>query len=236
LIKMRANRLWAVVAAAGVGQRMGGDAPKQYHTIAGRMVIDWSVAALLALRELTGLMLVHAPGDKRWQAADWATLASVHGCEGGRTRADSVLCGLRALRALGADDADSVLVHDAARPGVKLSDIRRLIEQVDGNPDGGLLAIPVRDTLKRAHATDCVSETLPREQLWQAMTPQLFPLGRLEQALSACAGAAITDESLAMERIGAKPRLIMGAPENIKYTYPADQAWLSFTLGKREQE
>ena len=212
------------------------DLPKQYHQLAGRSVLAWSVDALRQVSGLAGVMVVRARGDDR----DWARLGleratDVRSCQGGRTRQASVLAGLEALRGWGAADGDRILIHDAARPAVTPVAIRRLIEAVGDDPDGGLLAVPVRDTLKRADEHGRVSETADRTGLWQAMTPQLFPLGRLHEALQACADTAVTDEAQAMERLGARPRLVIGDPGNIKYTYPDDAHWLEHALQDRHK-
>lgn len=235
---MSEARLWGLVAAAGRGRRMGGAAqPKQYHRLAGRSVLEWSVRALQGLSGLAGIMVVRPAGAD----ADWARVAPALGgalrsCRGGETRQASVLAGLDALRAWGAGDQDRVLVHDAARPAVRPAAIQRLIEVVGDDPDGGLLAVPLRDTLKRGDGDQRVAETLDRGGLWQAMTPQLFALGRLRAALLACADAPITDEAQAMERQGARPRLVAGDPGNIKYTYPEDARWLEHALSHHEKE
>lgn len=230
---VHAKRLWAVVAAAGTGQRMGQATPKQYQTIAGRYVLAWSVDTLLTLPDLQGLMIAHSPDDGQWRACVPNPSAWVHGCPGGATRAQSVLLALEALEALGASADDRVLVHDAARPAVSRDDIDQLIAGVGDHPDGGLLAVPVRDTLKRADADARVEATIKREQLWQALTPQYFPLGRLAVALRQADPQQTTDEAQAMEQIGAKPQLIEGLPSNIKLTTPADEPWLAATLAAR---
>ncbi|MEX0386173.1 2-C-methyl-D-erythritol 4-phosphate cytidylyltransferase [Spiribacter onubensis] len=229
---MNSPLYWGLVAAAGQGRRMArDDLPKQYHRLAGRSVLAWSVDALRQVSGMAGVMVVRARGDD----SDWARLGldsatDVRSCRGGHTRQASVLAGLEALRAWGAADGDRVLVHDAARPAVTAAAIQRLIEAVGDDRDGGLLAVPVRDTLKRADEHGRVSETADRTGLWQAMTPQLFPLGRLRDALVACADMAVTDEAQAMERGGARPRLVIGDPANIKYTYPDDARWLEHAL------
>lgn len=235
---MSEPRYWGLVAAAGRGRRMGNDTlPKQYHRLAGRDVLVWSVEALQQAATLAGIMVVRATeDDEAWAGMKFASAEAVRSCRGADTRQGSVLAGLEALRAWGAADRDRVLVHDAARPAVRPSAIQRLIESVGEDPDGGLLAIPVRDTLKRADDHDRVEETPDRTGLWQAMTPQLFPVGRLREALMACAGTAITDEAQAMERLGARPRLVIGDAGNIKYTYPEDARWLEHALRCQQQE
>ena len=223
---MSARPLWGVIAAAGAGLRAGDEIPKQYHVVAGRSVLAWSVDALLGVKEISGVMLAVAANDARATALPAAEDQRVHFCSGGAARAASVRAALRALMAIGATDDDRVLVHDAARPAVTVSDVERLVEAVGDDPDGGLLACPVRDTLKRADAQGAVAETTAREGLWQAMTPQLFPLGRLREALEA-AGDSVTDEAGAMERLGARPLLVPASLSNIKYTFPEDAPLLT---------
>ncbi len=225
------SSLWGLIVAAGRGERTGQGAPKQYHPLAGRRVIDWSVDALLQTPRLQGLMLVVAAEDTVWQQCDWALDKRVKTTIGGAERSDSVVAGLRALQQdCGAADSDRVLVHDAARPAVSAGDIHNLIDRVGGDPHGGLLAAPVRDTIKRSGAETRVSETIAREGLWQAMTPQLFPLASLLAALTVHNDTAPTDESQAMERAGWQPQLIPGSPQNVKYTYQQDLAWLECIL------
>ncbi|MDR9413937.1 MAG: 2-C-methyl-D-erythritol 4-phosphate cytidylyltransferase [Spiribacter salinus] len=223
---MSASPLWGVIAAAGAGLRAGDEIPKQYHVVAGRSVLAWSLDALLAVPGMSGVMLAVAAEDTRATTLPAAEDSRVHFCSGGAERAASVRSALRALAAIGAGDEDRVLVHDAARPAVAVSDIERLVDAVGDEPDGGLLACPVRDTLKRADANGTVAETAAREGLWQAMTPQLFPLGRLRDALDA-ADDRVTDEAGAMERMGARPILVAASLSNIKYTYPEDAPLLA---------
>lgn len=219
--------------AAGTGQRMGSTRPKQYHAIAGRPVLAWSLDALLGIPAIAGVMVVRSADDTWLEAVMPRGGSPWRDCIGGSERQASVRAGLAALRDWGAGANDRILVHDAARPAVTQADIRRLIDDVGDDPDGGLLAAPVRDTLKRADDKGRVASTPSRDGLWQAMTPQLFPLGRLESALDLASGAAVTDEAQAMERLGAKPRLVAGDPGNIKYTYPDDARWLAWALDRQ---
>ena len=178
-------------------------------------------------------MVVLSAGDPHWPG--WDTLAAkpVRTCEGGAERAHSVLAGLQALGPE-VGDADWVLVHDAARPCLRHADLDRLLLRGRAHPVGALLAAPVRDTLKRAGADGTVVATEPREALWRALTPQLFQRGALTRALQAAraAGAAVTDEASALERLGLAPLLVEGAADNIKVTEPADLALAEFVLGR----
>jgi 2-C-methyl-D-erythritol 4-phosphate cytidylyltransferase len=214
---------WAVVPAAGSGARMGGDMPKQNLNLAGVPVLQRSLDALLAWEELEGVVVALAPGDARWPALSAAQNPRVMITEGGAERSDSVLSGLRRLADRVAED-DWVMVHDAARPCLRLEDLRRLVDSLAADPVGGLLAVPVVETVKRADSQARILETVPREALWLAQTPQLFRYGLLLEALETAQarGAAITDEASAVEETGARPRLIPGDPGNIKITRPED--------------
>ncbi|MBN8738109.1 MAG: 2-C-methyl-D-erythritol 4-phosphate cytidylyltransferase [Lysobacterales bacterium 69-70] len=223
--------LWCVIPAAGRGRRFGGDVPKQYLRLADKPLLLHTLERLAAHPRIAGLMLVVAADDASWVQG----LVEVLGkpllrATGGAERADSVLAGLRALPASVAAD-DAVLVHDAARPCVRAADISRLID-LAVPAGGGLLAAPLRDTLKRADAQGRVAATEPREARWRALTPQLFPRAALEAALvaAAAAGAAVTDEAMAMERAGHAPLLVEGSEDNIKVTTPADLAFAEFIL------
>jgi 2-C-methyl-D-erythritol 4-phosphate cytidylyltransferase len=223
--------IWAVLPAAGRGTRFGGGIPKQYLDIAGRPLIAHTLDALLAHPRVSGAVVALAADDQRWPG--WTSL---HGkpvlrCAGGGERADSVLAALRALPAEVPGDS-LVLVHDAARPNLRGGDIDRLIAAAQGHADGALLAVPVRDTLKRADDRLRVAATEPRDGLWRALTPQAFRRAALTAALEGArdAGIVATDEAMAMERMGARPALVEGREDNIKVTTPADLALVEFLL------
>ena len=235
-MKQQSRRLWGLLAAAGSGQRVGGREPKQYHLIAGRPVLGWSLQALLDVPEITAVMVALAADDGRAASVPEMQTPRVIRCTGGAERADTVRAGLEALQAAGAGDEDAVLVHDAARPAVHGEEIQRLIDGALDDPAGGLLALPCRDTLKRGGDDGRVSGTVSRVGIWQAVTPQLFPLQALRRALAICEddGVAVTDEAQAMEYAGARPRLVEARLTNIKYTWEGDAAWLARILGSRE--
>lgn len=234
---------WAVVPSAGTGSRAGGPGPKQYQMVAGRRLIDHTLAAFAAVPRITRTLVVVAPGDTTLQRGDEDGFAreghatagrwSVAAC-GGATRAASVANGLQALRALGAVDDDWVLVHDAARCLVTPALIEQLINACEGDAVGGLLALPLPDTLKQEEGGR-VARTLPRADKWLAQTPQMFRLGVLQQALQE-AGAAVTDEASAIEAIGLAPRLVPGSAGNFKVTYPDDFALAAAVLGARAMD
>lgn len=212
------------------GTRFGGDIPKQYCQLAGKPLLSWALERLASHPNIAGLMVVLVSEDARWFGLSELSGKPVLTAIGGGERADSVLAGIRALPAAVAAD-DFILVHDAARPCVSADDISRLIE-AGASDDGALLAIPLRDTLKRADAHQCVVATEARDSRWRAQTPQIFRRGALESALQSAhtAGIAITDEAMAMELIGAHPLLVEGSDNNIKVTTAADAAIVEFLL------
>jgi 2-C-methyl-D-erythritol 4-phosphate cytidylyltransferase len=175
------------------------------------------------------------PDDARWPGWDVLEGKQVLRCVGGAERADSVLAALDALPDEAGHDA-LVLVHDAARPCLVQADLNALIERAQVHPDGAILAAPVRDTLKRADASGCIAGTQSREGLWRALTPQAARRGVLAHALRAAleAGVQVTDEAMALERIGLHPALVEGREDNIKVTTPADLAVVEFLLQRRQ--
>jgi len=229
---MAVEGLWCVVPAAGRGARFGAAIPKQYVEIAGRPLLEWTLEALTRCPRVAGIVLVLAGGDAHWRARDSIGGKPLRTTIGGDERSASVLAGLRALPPEVASD-DFVLVHDAARPCVRSEDIERLVS-LAMPAGGGLLAAPLRDTLKRAGSEQRVAATEPRDSRWRALTPQLFPRAALEQALARAQdeGVAITDEAMAMERAGHAPLLVEGDESNIKVTTPGDLALATYLLGR----
>ncbi|WP_456282596.1 2-C-methyl-D-erythritol 4-phosphate cytidylyltransferase [Cupriavidus sp. JZ107] len=245
------ERRFALIPCAGSGSRAGAGLPKQYRELAGHPMIWYALAAFSACESISATALVLAPDDlpleARFGSAAFAGLRFDTAFVGGQSRHESVLNGLRHLVQLGAEDQDWVLVHDAARPGLTPLMIDTLIRAVEGDdgdgPDaaiGGILAVPVPDTLKRAEAEPLhpsqpsrIGGTVPREGLWQAQTPQMFRVGVLRQALedALVSGAVVTDEASAIERLGLKPRLVNGSLRNFKVTYPEDFGLAEVLLG-----
>ena len=224
--------LWCVVPAAGRGTRVGGQVPKQYLPIAGQALIWHTLQRLAAHPQIVGVLVVLDAADTHWPGWTMLNDKPIITAVGGAERCDSVLAGLDALPIdVGADDF--VLVHDAARPCVRLQDITRLID-LGMRGDGGLLGAPLRDTLKRADACGHSVRTEPRELRWRAFTPQLFRRGQLVAALRAAAreGVVVSDEAMAMERAGFTPLLVEGAEDNLKITTPADFALAEFLLAR----
>lgn len=229
--------IWAIVPAAGSGTRCGGEVPKQHRLLDGKPMIARTLARLLEHPAIEGAMVALAADDPHWTGIPHGPAKPVLTCTGGSDRAASVLAALRALPAHVADDA-LVLVHDAARPCVRTDDIARLIAAAQDYPAGALLATPVRDTLKRADATGRVDATVPRASLWRALTPQAFRRGLLTQALQRARddGLAITDEAMAIERMGLHPALVAGREDNIKVTVAEDLALAEHILAIQQAE
>jgi 2-C-methyl-D-erythritol 4-phosphate cytidylyltransferase len=219
---------WVVIPAAGIGSRMRADRPKQYLQLAGRTILEHSLDCFLDHPRLKGLVLSLAADDPYWPALPAAGDSRIQRAEGGAERADSVLAGLLRLQELGAQADDWVLVHDAARPNLARSDLDRLLAELADDPVGGLLAVPARDTLKRAGTDGRVAETVDRSLIWQAYTPQMFRFAALHRALADAlvAGVAITDEASALEWAGQAPKLVEGRADNLKITRPEDLEWL----------
>ena len=246
------QRLFALVPCAGSGSRAGAAGPKQYEELAGRALVLWTLEALARVDELDGTLVVLSPGDTQFAALERegdaeAAAACWRANVGGATRAETVSAGLHDLLARGALESDWVLVHDAARCLIRPEAIRRLIAACRDDAVGGLLALPLADTLKRAAADadaharpddahERVDATVPRERMWAAQTPQMFRIGVLRDALRAGFARpelAITDEASAIEAAGQSPRLVRGDFENIKVTWPEDFALAERLLRSR---
>lgn len=230
------KELWALVPASGVGSRMQSDRPKQYLTINHRTVLDLTLSRLLSVPGLHGIMLVLSEDDQYWSFSQFASHPKIHTAIGGAERFHSVLNGLNTLQEMASEQA-WVMVHDAARPCVRVSDIEDLIDYaVKG--DGGLLGIPAKDTVKRVDKNKQVNRTLDRSQIWLAYTPQMFRLGQLRQAIEASIkqGSMITDDASAMEMAGFSPVMVEGATDNIKITHPQDLSLAEWYLAKQRAE
>jgi 2-C-methyl-D-erythritol 4-phosphate cytidylyltransferase len=226
-------RIWFIVPAAGASRRLGGPVAKPYLELAGRRVIEHTLDALLSQASVAGGVVVLAADDREWPTLPLALRERVTTTLGGRERCDSVLAGLRALSSAARDDW--VLVHDAARPCLAAADLSRLIGACADDAVGGLLALPVADTLKRDDGAGRSAQTVPRERLWRAQTPQMFRCGQLTAALQQAIDAGETpgDEAAAIERLGFKPLLVEGSPLNIKITHPSDLEFAASVLAKR---
>ena len=231
-MSLDSSRCFALLPCAGSGTRAGTAQPKQYQSVAGVPLVRHTLAAFAKVPRIARVLVVVAPGDK--QLNDMPAPVAVVDC-GGVTRAESVLNGLSALRAQGVGEHDWVLVHDAARCLVTPAQINALLDACRADAVGGLLALPLPDTLKcERHGR--VASTLARADKWLAQTPQMFRLGALHAALAAHAGAGfagITDEASAIEAAGLQPLLVRGSAQNFKVTYPEDFALAEAILRSR---
>jgi 2-C-methyl-D-erythritol 4-phosphate cytidylyltransferase len=224
----------AIVPAAGVGSRMKADRPKQYLMIDGKAVLEHTVEKLLSHPKIAKVVVAVTDGDPYYPELSIAQHPDVIRIAGGKERADSVLSGLNYVSTQ--LESEWVLVHDAARPCVSITDIDRLIDVCRSHQIGGILASPVRDTMKRANSTQDIDHTVDREALWHALTPQMFKTQQLTQALADALqqGVTITDEASALEWRGETPALVQGNASNIKITQPEDLALAEFYL-RRER-
>lgn len=221
---------WAVVPAAGVGQRMASDTPKQYLSLLNKPIIEHTLERLLSHPKITGVVVALGDHDAYWADVNLDTGKPVIRVNGGQERCHSVLNALKKLKdmtkesSVPVEDADWVLVHDAARPCLRLEDIDKLITGCELHSSGGILALPVRDTMKRQRSDQSIAETVDRTGLWHALTPQMFILNELHDAIDDAINAEqlITDEASAMELKGLHPLLVEGHEDNIKITRPAD--------------
>ena len=222
-------RYFGLIPAAGSGSRFGGELPKQYQPLNGRALLSYSVDALLTETPLSRVYVIHAKDDRRAEHIAGASGRVVPLACGGASRAESVKNALAALRGELRDD-DWMLVHDAARPCLPKEALWRLIREVVDDEVGGLLAIPVADTLKRTDDDGRVKATESREGLWQAQTPQMFRYGVLWEAYRGNRALECTDEAQAVELLGFRPKLVPGSAANIKVTHPPDLALASAIL------
>ena len=235
------SRLYALIPAGGGGTRAGLGVPKQYHAILGRPMLVHTIERLASALSFSGVFVAIAPGDEHYAVA----VGARRGVEplpcGGATRAATVANALAMLSSRCGID-DWILVHDAARPCVPVEALRRLVETLDGDSVGGLLAVPVADTLKHGDgsAEPRVVRTEDRRQLWQAQTPQMFRYGVLARAFREPGAAGVTDESAAVELLAARgacamPRLVAGSRANLKVTWPEDFAIAAAILAAQAQ-
>lgn len=213
-------RCWALIPCAGTGSRAGAAGPKQYQVLVGQPMVMHTLAAFAEVPRIDQTLVVVSPDDHFFQAPPYANTSFLVAPCGGSTRAASVFNGLNVLLAEGAVTHDWVLVHDAARCLITPEQINQLLDACLLDDVGGLLALPLPDTLKAAQAGR-VAATLPRADKWLAQTPQMFRIGSLREALE-LAGDAVTDESSAIEAMGLAPKLVPGSAQNFKVTYPED--------------
>ncbi len=228
-------RFFALVPAAGVGARMAADRPKQYLTLRGRPILLHTLERLCDHPRIAGVWVGISADDPYWPELRFSHPRFRGAYTGGAQRAATVLNGLRIMETQAHAD-DWVLVHDAVRPCVRADDIDRLIAAAGGHADGALLGLPVADTVKRANLAHEVVETVPREGLWRALTPQMFRLHALREAIESAArhGVTVTDEASAIERAGGRPLMVAGQADNIKITVVADLALAALYLQQQE--
>ncbi len=233
---MSKTPVWALVPAAGVGKRMAADRPKQYLPLGDCTVLKHTLQRLMASQLYAGIVVALSPEDEYWPSLCLSDTEQVYRVAGGRERADSVLSGLDFIALLGSVD-DWVMVHDAARPCVTETDLRRLVEEVGNDPVGGILALPVHDTLKDVESNR-IQSTVDRSRVWRALTPQMFRLGLLRDALREASrnDRRVTDEASAIELKGLRPLIVEGRPDNIKITRPEDLPLASYYLEQQRCE
>ncbi|APZ43300.1 2-C-methyl-D-erythritol 4-phosphate cytidylyltransferase [Acidihalobacter ferrooxydans] len=225
---------WIVIPAAGVGSRMGADKPKQYLELAGRTVIERTLDCFLGHPRIAGIVVAISADDPFWPVLECAADPRIVRAPGGRERVDSVRSALDLLLPSAAP-ADWVLVHDAARPLLAGDDLQRLIDALQDDPVGGILATPARDTMKRVDGSGAIDCTVDRSTLWHALTPQMFRFGLLRECLAraAEAGWTLTDEASAIEAAGMHPRVVEGRADNLKITRPEDMLYAQWLLSQR---
>jgi 2-C-methyl-D-erythritol 4-phosphate cytidylyltransferase len=226
MLKCGMANFHVIIPAAGCGSRMGASAPKQYLKLNGQPLIQHVIKVFDQDIKIQSIHVILSEQDAYWQHEylNASEKAKVHYC-GGETRAQTVLNGLDAMQG-SVDIDDWILVHDAARPGLTNRLLSQLIASIVSDDTGGLLALPLADTLKKSDTNSRVVNTIPRDQLWQAQTPQMFKFSTLKHALESFNGTP-TDEAEAIEALGLKPKLVTGELRNLKVTYPQDLTVLS---------
>ncbi|MCK5872719.1 MAG: 2-C-methyl-D-erythritol 4-phosphate cytidylyltransferase [Methylococcales bacterium] len=229
---MNQIKYYAIVPAAGVGQRMQADKPKQYLPLLGKTVIEQTLTRLLKTNIFAKITVALSEDDPYWKSLKMAKHEKIIRAKGGEERADSVLSALQTLNDQAHDD-DWVLVHDAARPCVSVDEIQRLISALKDERYGGILALPSHDTLKQVK-NNTIEKSVDRGTIWKALTPQMFRYGVLKNALEQTEGdPRITDEASAVELCGKQVKIVEGSSENIKITRPEDLALAEFYLERQ---
>lgn len=228
------QKIWVIIPAAGVGRRMGSDTPKQYLLLNDKPVIEHTLNVFDTHDSISEIVISISKEDEYWQTVNSKLSKPLHKVDGGKERCDSVLNGLIYLQSKAAKD-DWVLVHDAARPCLRKEDLTLLLETLQNHDVGGILAVPVRDTMKKSvdkENANLIKETIDRENLWHALTPQMFRFGMLFDALVSALNnnEVVTDEASAMEIAGYQPVLVEGHSDNLKITRPEDLSLAAFFL------
>ncbi len=231
------EQVWAIVPAAGSGSRMQADRPKQYLSLLSQPVIMHTLETLVSHSQIAGVVVAVADNDPYWQQLPIPASWPLHRATGGLERADSVLNALNLLEKISQNDP-WVLVHDAARPCLRHSDIDRMLAELGPDPVGGILGVPVNETVKRVDVQNRIIETVSRDNLWRAATPQMFRLRALIKALeqTRLAQCKVTDEASAMEYAGYQPKMVEGHADNLKITLPQDLALAALYLQQQRGE
>lgn len=225
-------RYHIIIPAAGNGFRYGAPVPKQYLSLAGKPVLQHAIDRIASSFPVSTISVVLAPDD-RWFESSIAKQDNLRGLRlGGEAREQTVRNAIDALD--GVANADWIVVHDAVRPCIDLATALRLKAEVSADPVGGLLAIPVSDTLKVVDADGRVLRSMPRETVWRAQTPQMFRYEVLRRALSRAGIDSWTDEAGAVEALGLRPRIVLGSGSNVKITYPGDLDLAAAVLSRQE--
>lgn len=232
-----AIKCWLIVPAAGIGARMGSNLPKQYLPLGNKTVLEHTLERLLRLQSIRSLLLVLHPNDNHWHTLALSLDSRIQVVVGGDERSHSVFNALNSLEQTAAEN-DWVLVHDAARPCINLTNIQDLCNQVSDHPVGGILGIPVSDTLKSVDSDQQICATVDRSRMWQAQTPQVFRYGILRSCLTRALqeNKTVTDESSALEAYGYSPLVVNGCSDNIKITRPEDLRLAQWILAQQELE
>ena len=227
MLKLGMALFHLIIPAAGAGSRMGDVLPKQYLRLAGKPMIAHTIKVFFNHPRIASIHLALNPADEFWRSLNLepSSKLKLH-YTGGESRAATVINTLNVIDVAG---NDWILVHDAARPGLTHHMLDKLLSELENDPVGGLLALPLADTLKQSDSFNHVAKTIPRAQLWQAQTPQMFRYSLLKQALTAYIGQS-TDEAEAVEALGLQPKLVQGELRNLKVTYPQDLALLEALL------
>tara|TARA_B100000029_G_scaffold90605_1_gene80405 strand:+ start:142 stop:843 length:702 start_codon:yes stop_codon:yes gene_type:complete len=225
------NKYWVVIPAAGIGRRMGSNIPKQYVSVNGKTIVEHTIDNFIGRKEIENICIAISESDKHWPALPISKNKKIITTIGGSERYESVYNALCALKDKANDD-DWVLVHDAVRPCLKKSIIDRLITDISSNDVGGILALPCFETMKKVNNNRYIEETINREIIWRAQTPQVFKYKKLLLAIEKAINENIhiTDEAMAMELLNYKPIVIMGDEKNIKITHQTDLKHLELFL------
>ena len=234
---VRERKYWVVIPAAGVGKRMRADRPKQYLPLGDGSVLEQTIAIFNRHPKIAGIVVVVTEGDPYWAELNVECSVPLLVANGGTERCHSVLNGLELLQQHATESDDWVLVHDAARPCLRQGDIDHLINELYDDEVGGILAVPVRDTMKRDDGAGRIAHTEDRNGMWHALTPQMFPMSLLRESLQQALadGFEVTDEASAIEHSGRRPKLVEGHADNIKITRPEDLALATFFLQQLQE-